>query len=355
MRPAKLNRYEHMEKTEKKKSGKGWRFFVSLCRGFAGFLAVYSCLSLAAVVFRGVYNQNVWWIDLHFLSNSVSAVVQALLTIALGVFALRLPRHWLTRILVAIPISAGFVAAVINTIDVYRIAFEGTIVLGFPLPFSFFVSGVLLCILLSNLVGYSLLSKRHSPVWAQPSAVVVAVVFVILLFPLGQITCFGTTDYRGQVDATVVLGARVYPDGTPSPALQDRLDTAIRFYEEGFTPILIVSGGIDDDGINEAEAMRNYAIAHGVDPAHIIIDEHGDTTELTAQNTVAMLQAAGFSRIAAVSNFYHLARIKMLYLAAGMDVVTIPSVDIKSTNYPLFNVIREIPGWWYYWLQNLVE
>jgi hypothetical protein len=45
----------------------------------------------------------------------------------------------------------------------------------------------------------------------------------------------------------------------------------------------------------------------------------------------------------------------MLYLAEGMDVVTVPSVPVKDPGYPLPNVAREIPGWWSYWFLNLVE
>jgi hypothetical protein len=44
----------------------------------------------------------------------------------------------------------------------------------------------------------------------------------------------------------------------------------------------------------------------------------------------------------------------MLYLAEGLDVVTVPSVPVKDPKYPLHNVLREIPAWWYYWLGNLV-
>lgn len=337
--------------------GPGW-LFVSLSRGLALFLALYSLLSLAAAVFGGAYNQNAWWIDFSVVPDALSVFIQATLVVALGFFVVRVPRHILARLVAAVPVLLGLFVSLINTINVYGAALEGAIILGFPLPFSLFVSIGLLCILLSILVGSNLTrptAAERSGKTATVIAVLVAFVGTGICFPLGQMYCFGTTDYRVKVDAAVVFGAQVYPDGTPSPVLQDRLDTAIQFYQEGYTPVLVMSGGIDVEGTSEAMAMRDYAVAQGVASQDIIMDEYGSTTELTAHNTVQVLQEAGFSRVAAVSNFYHLARIKMLYLAEGMDVVTVPSVPNKDPGLPLFNVLREIPGWWYYWFQNLVK
>jgi vancomycin permeability regulator SanA len=343
---------------KKRRTGRFWWFFVCLTRGLAAFFALYSLFSITASTFGDAYNQNAWWIDLSFLNSLLSIVLQVTLTAALGLYALNEPKHIPTRLIIATPLLGGLMAASINTVEVYGIASEGAITLGFPLPFSLFVSVVFLAIIMGVLFGHTYLKDESA---VKPgkgaTAFMMSLFFVVsgVLFPLGQMYCFGTTDYRVRVDAAVVLGAQVYPDGTPSPVLQDRLDTAIQFYNQGYTPVLVMSGGIDVEGTSEAAAMRDYAIAQGVAAANIIIDEYGSTTELTAHNTVEVLRAAGFTRVAAVSNFYHLARIKMLYLAEGLDVVTVPSVPHKDPRYPLFNVAREIPGWWYYWFQNLVK
>src|SRR4051812_33452189 len=58
---------------------------------------------------------------------------------------------------------------------------------------------------------------------------------------------------------TLVLGAEVYTDGRPSPALQSRLDVAIALLASGRTKTLLMSGG---NGTFETDAMRTYAIAH---------------------------------------------------------------------------------------------
>jgi uncharacterized SAM-binding protein YcdF (DUF218 family) len=332
-----------------------WLFACSL-RGLAAFLALYSLLSLAAAFVGQAYNQNAWWIDLSFLPAALSALEQLALTVALGVFAVRMPRHLAARIVLSTPVAVCLVAAISNTVDVYTLAAGGEIILGFPVPFSLFVCLGMLALMAAMLLGVTLVSVSEQRGRAKTLVALLAFFCAAgLLFPLGQMYCFGTTNYRMPVDAAVVLGARVHADGTPSPVLQDRLDTAIRFYEEGYTPILVMSGGIDADGTSEALAMREYAVAHGVALQDMIIDEYGSNTQQTARNTVDTLRAAGMKKVAAVSNFYHLARIKMLYLAEGMDVVTVPSEAVKDPSFPLGNILREIPGWWYYWFLNLVE
>lgn len=338
--------------SESRTSSSFWRLFVSLSRGLAAFIAVYSLLSLAAAFFGDAYNQNAWWISFDFLPEPLSAVVQIALTFALGFFAVHVPKHIATRIVVALPVAVCLVAAISNTFDVYAAAAAGTIILGFPVAFSIFVGIGLVCIILSIFFGYQDKKASRAKTGLTMAA---AVVITLVLFPVGQMHCFGTTNYRVPVDAAVVLGAQVYPDGTPSPVLQDRLDTAIQFYNDGYTSVLVLSGGIDVDGTSEAKVMQEYVVAQGIPVEDTLIDEQGSNTKQTARNTVTALQEAGLTKVATVSNFYHLARIKMLYLSEGMDVVTVPSEAIKDPGYPLLNVMREIPAWWYYWLLNLVE
>lgn len=333
-------------------SSSSWQLFVNASRGLAAFLAIYSLLSLAAVAFSDAYNQNSWWIGLDFLPQGFSAFVQLSLTVALGFFAVHTPQHVATRIVIAAPVALCIIAAISNSIDVYTAAASGTIILGFPFAFSVFVTIGLISILLAVLFGYS---PDKPSKFSSGGTIVLACLITALLFPVGQMHCFGTTNYRVPVDAAVVLGAQVYPDGTPSPVLQDRLDTAIQFYEDGYTSTLVLSGGVDVDGTSEARVMQDYVVEHGIPRENTIIDEHGSNTKLTARNTVELLQANGMSKVAAVSNFYHLARIKMLYLSEGMDVATLPSEAVNDPGYPLLNVVREIPAWWYYWLLNLVE
>ena len=166
---------------------------------------------------------------------------------------------------------------------------------------------------------------------------------------------FGTTDYRRPADAAVVFGARVYASGAPSPLLADRIRTGIELYRSGLVSVLVMSGGDGADGFNEALVMRDEAIRAGVDPAAIVLDRAGDTTEATVADTVALLSIRNGGRlpprIIAVSQAYHLPRIQLSFATAGVDVLTVPAVDPEPIGEMPLLVGREVPAFWVYFLR----
>jgi vancomycin permeability regulator SanA len=352
------------------------RGLLVIARGMAAFLAAYTALSLFALVLGGSHNQNAWWIDLSILPAPVSLILQLVLVVVLLAFTVRVPRRRLARWLAAALCALFCLFAVLNIGAVYDAQAQGFVRLGFPLPFSFFIALIFAWLTLALLLGYRCLprasgkgggtngggdtrggnGRTHSAPtrgWRTALGIFVTVVLMGVLFPLGQILCFGTTDYRQPVDAVVVFGAQVFPDGTPSLALQDRLDAAIDIYEQGYTPVLIMSGGVDIDGVSEAVAMKDYAVSRGVPEQVIELDEYGDSTQATAHNTIEMARRQNYEQLGVTSSFYHMARIKMLYLANGVDVLTMPApLDERDGSIP-FTTLREIPGWWYYWFTNI--
>jgi len=344
-------------KKDRRRSGSTFAWLlVTIARGLAFFVASYSLLSLLAYVLGNTYNQNVWWIDLSFMPSPLALLLQVCLIFSLYAFVVRIPRRFKTRIFGAIPPTLFAFFSLQNMVSVYMTDLLGYIDLGFPVPFSLFILIVFIVLAIGILFGAALVpaSRRSSRVTTAVT-VIVSVVVIGVLFPVGQLLCFGTTEYNNKVDAVVVFGAQVMPNGVPSPVLQDRLDKAIELFEEGRTSFLVMSGGIDIGGMNEAQAMRDYAIRKGVPAQFILIDEYGMNTQDSAANTVKIIEEAGFKSVGAVSNFYHLARIKMEYLANGLDVITIPAGNLKAGLPAPFTFLREIPGWWYYWFANLVN
>src|SRR5688500_17843592 len=73
----------------------------------------------------------------------------------------------------------------------------------------------------------------------------------------------------------LILGAEVYVDGRPSPALANRLDVGIELLRLGRVRALLMSGG---NGTFEVGAMRAYAIARGVSSDAIFLDAAGERT-----------------------------------------------------------------------------
>ena len=69
------------------------------------------------------------------------------------------------------------------------------------------------------------------------AAVTVYTVALVMVLVVSQ------QDQRRAVDAIVVLGAAQY-NGRPSPVLRARLDHALRLYNEGYAPRIVVTGGV---------------------------------------------------------------------------------------------------------------
>lgn len=79
-------------------------------------------------------------------------------------------------------------------------------------------------------------------------------------------------------DCVIVPGALVYPNGTPSPMLQDRLETALAIYQAGLTDRILVSGDHGQADYDEVNVMRQYLLNRGVNPEHIFMDHAGFDT-----------------------------------------------------------------------------
>ena len=76
----------------------------------------------------------------------------------------------------------------------------------------------------------------------------------------------------------LVLGARVFPSGTPSPFLAARLDLAHRLYQAGKVRVVLVSGDNMAVEYNEPDAMRGYLIDAGMPPEAVVADYAGFDT-----------------------------------------------------------------------------
>jgi uncharacterized SAM-binding protein YcdF (DUF218 family) len=91
----------------------------------------------------------------------------------------------------------------------------------------------------------------------------------------------------------------------------------------------------------------------GVPSDAIILDPGGHNTDASVANTARIFDDNGMRRILAVSQFYHLPRIKLAYARAGVDVWTVPARTILVPRTWAI-VAREIPAFWLYYLRAVV-
>lgn len=114
----------------------------------------------------------------------------------------------------------------------------------------------------------------------------------------------------------LVLGAQVYPDGTPSPFLAARLDVAVRLFQAGRVETILVSGDSDAAEFDESAAMRAYLIDAGMPPDRIVVDSEGFDTFASC---LRARQVFGAHRLTVVSQTYHLPRAVATCRALGLE------------------------------------
>jgi vancomycin permeability regulator SanA len=111
----------------------------------------------------------------------------------------------------------------------------------------------------------------------------------------------------------LILGAEVYADGRPSPALASRLDVGIELLRVGRVRTLLMSGG---NGTFEIGAMRVYAIAHGIAADAILLDSGGQRTFASCKQARDAFQV---HRLIVVSQEEHMARAVYTCRRIGID------------------------------------
>ena len=166
------------------------------------------------------------------------------------------------------------------------------------------------------------------------------------------ITYDGLIDFNGKADVAVVLGNRVFADGSLSPWLQGRVDKALELYKNGHVKKIFVSGGIsteEDGGYPEGDAMRNYLIQKGVPATNIITDNAGINTFYTAKNFIDWNNDQHYSSVLVVSQFFHATRTKYIFKKLGYKNVNSASSEAYRLN-DIVGLLREVPAFYKYLL-----
>jgi uncharacterized SAM-binding protein YcdF (DUF218 family) len=130
---------------------------------------------------------------------------------------------------------------------------------------------------------------------------------------------------RPPLEALVVLGALVRPDGRASPALAARARHAAALYHAGVAPLLVLSGGASGSGPSEARVALGLLRGAGVPEGACLLEEESRSTRDNARLTTPLLAARGLTRVGVVSDGFHLLRARRLFRRAGLAVATFPA------------------------------
>ncbi len=140
----------------------------------------------------------------------------------------------------------------------------------------------------------------------------------------------------------IVFGAGLQRNGTPSPVLRDRIDTAIRLYENGRVDKLLMSGDNRFVHYNEPGAMFAYAVSQGVPEEDIVLDYAGRRTYDTCYRARHIFD---LKEAILVTQKYHLPRALVTCNNLGLESSGV-SADVRNyrrSSYA-FWTIREVPA-----------
>jgi uncharacterized SAM-binding protein YcdF (DUF218 family) len=172
-------------------------------------------------------------------------------------------------------------------------------------------------------------STIKSSVWFR----IVLAVFALALVWVGAIYWLvsqqAEKDESQKADAIVVFGAAEYA-GHPSPVYRARLDHAYTLFREGMAPLIITTGGgAQDPRFTEGGVGRDYLVAHGVPDRNIIAETQSNDTSESAVRVANIFRANGIHTCLAVSDGYHMFRVKQMLGREGVTVYASPRPDSR--------------------------
>jgi len=125
----------------------------------------------------------------------------------------------------------------------------------------------------------------------------------------------------------IVFGAGLRRDGTPTPILRDRVETAADLYFNSKVEKILMSGDNRFADYNEPESMRQYALSLGIPNDAIVLDYAGRRTYDTCYRAKAIF---GVESTLLVTQKFHLPRALFLCNALGIKAL---GVEAKNRQY----------------------
>ena len=184
-------------------------------------------------------------------------------------------------------------------------------------------------------------SRRNRPLWTL-AAVALLFALIVTITSLRIVHEAGKQELH-PADAIVVFGAAEYA-GRPSPVLRARLDHAYDLYAKHLAPVIITTGGAaEDPSYSEGGVGHDYLMRRGVPERNLIAETLGTDTAHSAERLGVIMRANGMKSCLAVSDEYHVFRIKKLLEHEGMTVYVAPRTGSrpKGVFQRMIAVLRE--------------
>jgi len=132
-----------------------------------------------------------------------------------------------------------------------------------------------------------------------------------------------------KADVIVIFGAAEY-SGHPSPVYRARLDHGYDLFEKGMAPVVITTGGsAQDPEFSEGGVGRDYLLRRGVPEQDLIAETQGSDTAQSAARVANIMRTNGMHSCIAVSDAFHVFRIRALLEHEGVQVELAPRPESR--------------------------
>lgn len=183
---------------------------------------------------------------------------------------------------------------------------------------------------------------------AASCVTIVTIVFLTCSFSLLLILIGFYGNAELPVDCGLVFGAAISGRNGAGPAIVRRVDGAADLWKSEQVQKLILTGGKGDSWrLSEAAVMRQQAIRDGVDGRDIFIEDSARSTKQNLANSRKIVEE-NCASVVAISDQYHLARIRLLARQSGWGSLRTYGVPARPERGESRSVIREWAAYMYY-------
>lgn len=187
------------------------------------------------------------------------------------------------------------------------------------------------------------LASRHRKIW-------IAAALGLAIIVWGPTVYFNLSTRHIRYDLTetsisnvprqrvaIVFGAGLLSDGSPTPYLKWRVETAVKLYKAGRVRKLLMTGDNSIRSHNEPVAMRRLAEQLGVKSSDITLDYAGFNTYDSCYRAHAVF---GVSQAVLISQGYHLPRAVVTCDRLGVQSVGVDALH-SGRDWAVTYIIRE--------------
>jgi uncharacterized SAM-binding protein YcdF (DUF218 family) len=137
---------------------------------------------------------------------------------------------------------------------------------------------------------------------------------------------------KSRPDVFVIMGAAVWPDGTPSKAMRRRVRAAVDAAHDNPAALFLPTGGVGKHPPAEAVAMRDLLLEKGIPKQRILIESRSRSTLASVINSARIMRGLEtVGRVFIYTDTYHQPRCLWLFRLMGIKAEYSPIPSGRSS------------------------